>query len=258
MILKVDAKGGDSTADQVNTAQTRLRRGRVLSFSSVDWTCVAQLDGSIGSVTVAVGDWVNPATMVADAKVAVLLFDDNNPNDGVVMGTYGGAMRGANPAAIDVVTAETEVVSNAAETALLTYSVPANTLGTNNALLLEAWISYLNNSGISEATNLRLKYGGTTLVTFANTNTTNATRRLIHIRAMLKADASASAQRMTADMLIALANGSSAGGSTTGEGTAAIDSTAAQDLVLTVDHVAADANVSAIIRMSTVELRKAL
>lgn len=70
---------------------TRIRRGRLLSFDSTDWTAIVQLDGSLGAVTMPVGEWVIADTMVDDGTVAVLLFDDNNPNDGVIVGPYGSA-----------------------------------------------------------------------------------------------------------------------------------------------------------------------
>jgi len=66
----------------------RLRRGRIVSFNSTTWEANVQLDGSHGEVTVDVGDWVNPATLAVLAKVAVLLFNENDPGDGVILGVY--------------------------------------------------------------------------------------------------------------------------------------------------------------------------
>jgi len=68
----------------------RIRRGRVVAFYPATWTADVQLDGSIGLVTMPVGDWVNPATIPVNAKVAALLFNDLDPNDGLIIGAYGG------------------------------------------------------------------------------------------------------------------------------------------------------------------------
>ena len=69
-------------------AGARLRRGVVYSFNSTTWRAQVFVDGSAGVATIDVGDWVNLAALVANAKVAVMLFSDVNPDDGLVVGVY--------------------------------------------------------------------------------------------------------------------------------------------------------------------------
>jgi hypothetical protein len=68
----------------------RIARGRLRSFSSSEWTAHVVLDGSQAQVVMAVAEWLPGNLLAAGADVAVLLFDDTNPGDGVVLGPYGG------------------------------------------------------------------------------------------------------------------------------------------------------------------------
>lgn len=67
----------------------KLLRGQVYSFDSTDWTARVLLEGSQGEVVVPVGEWIPAGMLAAQDQVAVLLFDDTNPDDGVVLGPYG-------------------------------------------------------------------------------------------------------------------------------------------------------------------------
>jgi len=67
----------------------RARRGRVVSFDAATWKASVQLDGAMAALNIRVGDWVNPDMLTAGAMVAVTLFNDSNPDDGLVLGTYG-------------------------------------------------------------------------------------------------------------------------------------------------------------------------
>ena len=80
---------GFGTTRTITQRAPRLRRGRVVSFDSQTWEAVVQLDGAMAAVEVPVGDWVNPATLAVGVKTACLLFDDNNPDDAVIVGVYG-------------------------------------------------------------------------------------------------------------------------------------------------------------------------
>jgi hypothetical protein len=66
----------------------RMRRGRIISFDSLTWKADVQLDGALAALTIKVGDWVNPTSLVVGAAVAVTLFNDSNPDDGLVAGVY--------------------------------------------------------------------------------------------------------------------------------------------------------------------------
>jgi hypothetical protein len=62
----------------------------VISFDAATWTAFVVLDGALGGVTLPVGEWVSAASMALDDQVAVLLFDETDPDDAVVLGPYGG------------------------------------------------------------------------------------------------------------------------------------------------------------------------
>src|SRR5262245_27954142 len=67
-----------------------IHRGTVVSFSASNWTADVLLDGALADVILPVGEWVPSGMLDADDEVAVLLFHDTNPDDGLVLGPYGG------------------------------------------------------------------------------------------------------------------------------------------------------------------------
>ncbi len=75
-----------------------IRRGVIYSFDAAAWTAVVQLDGSVGEVVMSVGEWVPSGMLALDDAVAVLLFDASNPDDGVIVGPYGGVSGWSYPA----------------------------------------------------------------------------------------------------------------------------------------------------------------
>lgn len=75
-----------------------IRRGLIYSFDAAAWTAVVQLDGSVGEVVMPVGEWVPSGMLALDDSVAVLLFDDSNPDDGLIVGPYGGVSGFSYPA----------------------------------------------------------------------------------------------------------------------------------------------------------------
>ena len=75
-----------------------IRRGLIYSFDAATWTAVVQLDGSVGEVVMPVGEWVPSGMLALDDGVAVLLFDASNPDDGLILGPYGGVSGWSYPA----------------------------------------------------------------------------------------------------------------------------------------------------------------
>jgi hypothetical protein len=71
----------------------------------------------------------------------------------------------AVPVVLARLTTPVDVVNTLTETTLFTYTVPANTLGTTRRLRLELGGDYLNNSGgtLTTSETLRIKFGGTTI-----------------------------------------------------------------------------------------------
>ena len=85
-----------SRASAILTALTsRVVRGRLLSFLPATFKGIVRLDGSIAAVTLPAGEWVSTATMQTNDKVAVLLFNEADPDDGIILGPYGDVGAGA-------------------------------------------------------------------------------------------------------------------------------------------------------------------
>lgn len=82
--------GGSGGAPSGAPNPTRIRRGIVVSFDPDDWTAIVTLDGSLGAVTLPVAESISGDALNTGDTVAVLLFDDTNPNDAVVVAAYGG------------------------------------------------------------------------------------------------------------------------------------------------------------------------
>ena len=160
--------------------------------------------------------------------------------------------------ALDVVTAETTVASTVTETNLLSYSLPANTLGTDSLLKITALLTFLNNTGAGVTEVVKFKYGGTTLLTFTFTVSSSATRRYGDMRIYLKGDGATNAQEGMGQFVASLEDGTVNSTHWTGlsspRGTAAIDSTLAQTILLTITHGTSSANMSVTITGSTIAL----
>jgi hypothetical protein len=67
----------------------RSRRGTIISFDAATWKAAVQLDGALAALNIKVADFVNTAALSVGAAVAVVLFNDSNPDDGLLIGTYG-------------------------------------------------------------------------------------------------------------------------------------------------------------------------
>jgi hypothetical protein len=139
---------------------------------------------------------------------------------------------GPSSPAIDKVTTNATVVSTAAETNLYSFSVSGGTLGTNNVLRLTIQISDLD---VVDGDNcvLRLKYGGTTLasVTVANSTGSGVTNAKASISLFLAGDGASNTQIGS----IVFRGSHAAFSSSVAQGTSAVDSNAAQTLVVTAD-----------------------
>jgi len=110
-----------------------LRRGIIYSFDPATWTAVVQLDGSVGEVVMPVGEWVPAGMLALDDAVAVLLFDDTNPDDGVVLGAYGGVSGWSYPALSGLTTGQPLRATSATAAAFGALDL-ANTNATTGAL----------------------------------------------------------------------------------------------------------------------------
>lgn len=155
---------------------------------------------------------------------------------------------------------EVEVVNTTTETTVYTFSVVGGTLSTNNALRLTLVGSYLqNNTGTSDLT-IRVKYGATTVTACTITGfTQDADRRTQKVVAEIHAKNATNAQvgSFVWDDGGAAGNGTGAANASDckgGHDALAIDSTAAANLDVTVQHSVAAATISFIAKTVFVEV----
>jgi len=126
---------------------------------------------------------------------------------------------------------------------ILSYSVPANTLGTDQILEVEIVGDYLNNSGGAADLVWTATYGATTIASISSGSAvgSSASRRPVCFRLVLAANNATNAQRVWAHLIYGAA-GSDAGAMaapmghfTAGHNTCAEDSTAAKTLAVSVN-----------------------
>jgi hypothetical protein len=158
----------------------------------------------------------------------------------------------------------TEIADNTTtETTIFQESIAAGILGTTNAVRFKLYISNISTKGNSETMTFRMKYGSTTICTFASAAAGGAqTDFQGFIEGVLIANSSTSAQRGT--MFLNLSQSSTdfdEDYSTATQcfihdlitGTAAEDSTGALNLTLTVQHSEADGVIDVVPAGYTVE-----
>lgn len=135
------------------------------------------------------------------------------------------------------------VSNTVTETTILTGTIPANTLGTTKSLLFESFGDYFNNSGGNRTIQIKMKYGGTTLIDATTAIVSpQATHRALFIRGMIGDSGANNSQvgqvkyEMSINGSPASGYGSFAGFSASGGagGISAVDSTVDQTFVVTV------------------------
>lgn len=164
------------------------------------------------------------------------------------------------PFVLDRLVVPVTVSNTATETSLYTFSVPANTLGTDRMIKFTAIGEFLNNTGGSEDLQIRAKYGSTTFGDVTRTaNGTSASSRAIEIHGTLSAINSTSVQAGYISMDVR--NAGTWGGAETSAGARRASgadlaevSTGALNFVLTVDFATASANLSFTLKHIQLEL----
>ena len=158
------------------------------------------------------------------------------------------------PGSINRQVTTVDVVNTAAETNLYSFSVPGGTLGTDGWLRLTLVGDYLQNSGGNRTITLRVKYGGTVLGILTSGNIGSAANRAsVRVTLDLVAGNATNVQRALVSAVVGVtgtagnppASGAYQIAVDTVNNAAAIDSTTAQTLVVTAQHSAANANLSA-------------
>jgi hypothetical protein len=145
----------------------------------------------------------------------------------------------AGPTTLSSITSTVSFSNSTAANTLLTYSVPAGLLGTTRAVELVLFGDFTNNTGGSVTLELAGTYGGSTFFDIQPFSLgSNATARTWEIRALLQAHGATNAQFSTSAVRLDGASLNAAASTTSSSylGTAydnlAVDSTAAQNIVV--------------------------
>lgn len=134
------------------------------------------------------------------------------------------------------------VSNSVVETTLLTGTIPANTFGTTKSLLFESFGDYFNFSGGSRSIQIKMKYGGVTLIDATTAVVTSqANHRAVFIRGMLGNSSANNSQvgqlkyEISVNGAPASGYGNFSGFSASGAagGISAVDSTVDQTFVIT-------------------------
>ena len=200
-----------------------------------------KLDGSHGSAFVKYAEGT-----ITDGQLLIGKTSDNSLNRASLTAGFGMTITGG-AGSITITSAEMfarlvaqlEVVSSITETTAFTSSITGGTLSTNKSLRMTAIGDFLNNTGGAVVGTMKVKYGATTLLTYSLSVASNAARRPLFFSAVLTATNATNTQVVLGEAWYGNA-GDTTGGMTApssnrmiGSNTAAEDSTAAKNFVLT-------------------------
>lgn len=149
---------------------------------------------------------------------------------GTIVGTY-----------LDLVTAEVAVLNTAIETTLYTYSLAGGVLDVDNAVLIRTWWTYETDATCTEMT-IRMKYGGTTLCSILNNDPVAPSIETPAYSEMLLFGTGATNSQEGRMKQIHEADGSGHYEVEEDRGTSAIDSTIAQNILISAQNDAASAD----------------
>lgn len=89
-LLQDTSRGeGASSVIPQSYARSVIRKGSIISFDRTTWKAVVRVEGSISALNLYCAQWLQPTQLTAGNKCAVLMFDESNPTDALVIGTYG-------------------------------------------------------------------------------------------------------------------------------------------------------------------------
>jgi len=145
-------------------------------------------------------------------------------------------------------TTDLAINTTVTETSLYSYSVAANTLGTQNIVQIRI-VALVYYSGGARTITFRVKFGATTLVTSAPISSAAGTHS-VELVITLKGDGATNAQKAT----LSCAGEAPAGHLPGGDGTATEDSTAAKTLDITVENDLSSASLGVTRRTATVSV----
>jgi hypothetical protein len=150
-----------------------------------------------------------------------------------------------------------DVVSSTTETAVYSYSVPANQLGTDSGVRATLVGTYLNNASNSYSTQIRVRFGGTALFDDSVNFAKNSSPRAVLIIVDLFNAGSTGSQKLGGKITIGQLSAATVGFGDLGAaqssssavdqpvyGTSGVDTTSAKTLEITVQHSNSDAALS--------------
>jgi len=160
---------------------------------------------------------------------------------------------------LDTVTADGSALltSSTAEETLHTFSVPANTLGTNAVLRFKIWVEMDNANAVTPAITARYKYGATTMIT--NTAfglSVSQTNGLLLIEGFLKGTGANTQAAFAYNIEVHSPDAQVDG--TAGHGTAAEDESGALNFVVTLQSDTSDAGLALTKRLAIIEKLEAV
>ena len=174
----------------------------------------------------------------------------------VPAGTGAGVVTLNYTKALDTNVAAVTVSNTAVETTIYTYSVPGGTLGTTKTIRVYLWGTYQNTSGASRNLTVKVKYGTATLCSKVSGNITqNAATGYWSFICYLAPNADTGHQ--IGYMTCSIESGANLSVNWDDRGNSTIDSTVAQDLVVTVKHNVANASLVLVKKGATAELLNA-
>lgn len=187
---------------------------------------------------------------VGIAKSATVLFVDIDAGTGTA----------ANAASVlDRDTTIADVVNTTTETTVYSFTIPANTLGTDRMLRLSMIADYLNNSGAGSSIAIRVKLGATVVANYFDSNVaTDASRRPVISKGDIAAAGATNAQRSFFNTIFGNPGANTGGiqgnlwNVTMPHLSIAADSTTPLTLTITAQHGVANASIS--FRAHTVHL----
>jgi len=186
--------------------------------------------------------WITPRTWLVGEVVTASKMNEITSN-----------LNHLAPPTVD--TTVRSVVSTNIETTLVTHAITGGSLSTNRQIQFLIIGDVTNNTGAGQTFVFRVKYGATTLFDDATTSlAASGTARAFHLHATIVALGATNSQMLSMTLRISGQTGTTAGLGDLGDaagvagavasGTAAIDSTANQNLVVTAQPSTSSAQLS--------------
>lgn len=230
--------------------------GNLAAFSGATSITNGDLSGDLTTsgtlATTLATSGVSAGTYGSSTKSAVVTFDAKGRATAASEATIIGGGGGTGVVLLDSV-GQLDIVNTTTETALYSFSVPANTL-TTSSIRLRLVGDQLNNAGAgSDVVTLRIKYGATSMFSDTATYVNNATRTSWAFDVTLGNASGSTDQFVMATFLLSQRGGAAVGNGDWNNnglnfivlsGTAAENSATTLTFQITIEHSIANANTS--------------